>query len=337
MTRTITSAFLFLLVTACGAVESGGPPEVVDHAGPDAGTSSEPVPGVAPTVVSIDPPTGSVVEEEVAITIRFSEPMDQAAVEAAIEFPGMAPSFDWNPDGTEVTASRQVAYPQGSDPDQVAPRTFEVALGSGARDEDGEPLEGGALALSYTLRYRRITQAFPFSQTLSGNCFLPCSGTWSWVVAGENMSDTTVTNRGFLTIPFDLPAGIVVEKAVLDTEIELVTGNPFGELGDLLVDDVGFSAINDLSLYGRGTLLGALFTGDQGAGAGATASFDFTEAFAEDYEHRAERSYRTQLRLRFLHDNPEDPAYDSYHSDGNQDVVRLLRDATSLSVTYLIE
>lgn len=336
MNRIIPLALLSLI--ACGAVETGGPPDSIDHTEPDGGVSPDPVPGVAPAVVAVDPPAGSVVEEDVAIAVTFSEPMDQAAVEAAITFPGITdPSFEWNPDGTEVTASRRVPYPEGSDPDTVAPRTFEIALGAGARDQDGESLEGGALALDYTLRYRRITQAFPFSQTLSGNCFLPCSGTWSWVVAGENMSDTTVTNRGFLTIPFDLPDGIVVEKAVLDTAIELVTGDPFGELGDLLVDDVTFSAINDISLYGRGNSLGALFAADQHPGAGATASFDFTEAFADDYEHRAERSYRTQLRLRFLHDNPEDPAYDSYHSDGNQDVVRLLRDATSLSVTYLVE
>ncbi len=157
------------------------------------------------------------------------------------------------------------------------------------------------------------------------------------MVSGENSSDTTVTNRGFLTIPFNLPAGIQVEEAVLDTEIELLTGNPFGEFGDLLVDDVLFSAIDDGSLYQRGTNLGALFSAEQHAGVGATTSFSFTEAFADDYQHRAERSYRTQLRLHFLHDSPEDPSYDSFHSDGNQDVVRLVRDATQLSVTYLVE
>lgn len=327
-----------LVFTACGSVDAGQP-DPIDHTTPDGGgTSPEPVPGVPPAVVAVDPPSGSVVEEEVAVTITFSEPMDRAAVEEAIAFPGAAaPTFEWNGDGTEVTASRQVAYPQGSDPAQTGPRQFQVTLAAGAVDEDGEPIDGGALALDYTLRYQRISEEFPFSQTLSGNCFLPCSGTWTWVVAGENMSDTTVTNRGFLTIPFDLPDGIVVEEAVLETAIDLVTGNPFGELGDLLVDDVTFTAITDQSLYGRGNSLGALFTADQHAGAGATTSFDFTEAFADDYEHRADRSYRTQLRLRFLHDNPEDPSYDTYHSDGNQDVVRLLREDTRLTVTYLVE
>ena len=338
MDRKTLLAFLFSLA-ACGAVETGGPPDTIDHSGPDGGgaTSPDPIPDVAPTVVAVDPPSGSRVTEDVAIAIRFSEPMDPASVEAALGFPGSAaPAFSWSPDGTEVTVSGTVPYPEGSSAQQVEPADFEVELAAAAADQSGDSLDG-VLTLQYTLRYRRITQAFPFSQTLSGNCFLPCSGTWTWVVSGENSSDTTVTNRGFLTIPFNLPADISVEAAVLHTEVEAMTGNPFGELGDLLVDDVLYDAIDDNSLYARANGLGALLTEAQHPGVGTTASFDLTDAFADDYEHRAERSSRTQLRLRFLHDSPEDPSYDSYHADGNQDVVRLLRDETRLRVTYLIE
>jgi len=334
-----TSLLVLLLASAaCGTVDTGEPPDpVVDHT-PDGGPtgSPDPVPNVAPTVLAVDPPAGSVVDEDVALIITFSEPMDHTSVEAALSFPGSTPpGFEWNQDGNQVTASRRVAYPEGADPAQVEPRSFDILLAAGASDLDGEPL-GEELVVDYTLHYRRITTAFPFSQTLSGNCFLPCSGTWSWVVAGENSSDTTVTNRGFLTVPFVLPADITVEAASIETAIEAMTGDPFGELGDLIVDDVTFSAITDQSLYGRGKALGSLYLAADHPGPGVTATFDVTAAFADDYAYRAERSYRTQFRIRFLHDSPEDPTYDSYHSDGKQDVVRLLRDATSLSVTYLI-
>jgi len=327
--------FLLLAFTACGSVDTGSPD--VDHTSPDGGTNTEPVPGVAPAVVAVDPPSGSVVDEGVSITITFSEPMDAAAVEGAISFPSAAaPVFEWNEDGNEMTASGLIPYPEGYDPNTVAARSFEVALGAGATDTDGDALDGGALALDYTLKYRRITQVFDFSQTLSGNCDAVCAGNYTWLAAGERSSDPTVTTRGFLTIPFNLPEGILVEEAGLHSVIEGITDNPFS-FGDLMVDHVIFDAISGPAFSARGSAIGVLYARDDMPEVGDPASIDVTDRFADDYEHRATRGNRTQYRLHFPHDLAGDPAYTAYHSDGAWDILQLLRDGTQLSVTYLIE
>lgn len=331
MNRTPLLLLLFsLALFACGSVDTGGPPDA-DHTADGGGPSDAP-----PTVTAIDPPSGSKVSEDLAITITFSEPMDRASVEAAIDFPGGAsPSFEWSQDGSQVTASRRVAYPEGSDPAEVEPDVFQVVLAADAADAGGDPM-GGSLELEYTLRYRRITTSFPFSQTLSGNCDSACAGNFTWFAAGERSSDPTRATRGFATIPFDLPDGIEIERAELATAIEQVIDNPFG-FGDLMIDHVVFDAFTD-DLYGRrGTGLGVLFAQDPLPAVGDAALVDVTDVFKADYENRIARQNRSQYRVRFPHDLAEDPSYPSWHADGVMDVAQLLRSATSLSVTYLVE
>jgi hypothetical protein len=321
---------IILAVTACGSVESGGPPDA-DHTADGGGSSGSP-----PTVTAVDPPSGSRVPEDLAIAITFSEAMDRASVEAAIEFPGgAAPSFEWSEDGSRVTASRLVPYPEGSGPEQVEPGVFHVELAAGAADAEGDRVSG-ALELEYTLRYRRITTSFPFSQTLSGNCDAACSGNFTWFAAGERSSDPTVATRGFVTIPFDLPDDIAIEHAELATEIEQILDNPFS-FGDLMIDHVVFDAFTG-DLYGRrGAGLGVLYARADMPAAGDAALVDVTDVLTDDYQHRAERQHRSQYRIRFPHDLAEDPSYPTWHADGAWDVVELLRPATSLSVTYLVE
>ena len=329
MNRTLV-LLLSLALFACGSVDSGGPPDS-DHTADGGGSSAAP-----PTVSAVAPPTGSKLTEDVAITITFSEPMDRASVEAAIDFPGgPAPSFEWSEDGSEVTLSRLVPYPEGSDPAEVEPRVVQVVLAAGAADAGGDPL-GDPLELEYTLRYRRITAAFPFSQTLTGNCDSACAGNYTWFAAGERSSDTTVAVRGFVTIPFDLPDGIAIENAELATEIEQILDNPFS-FGDLMIDHMVFDAFaNDL--YGRrATGLGVLYARADMPAVGDPVQHDVTDVFKGDYENRIARQNRSQYRIRFPHDLAEDPSYPTYHSDGDWDMVELLRPATWLAVTYLVE
>lgn len=321
---------IILAVTACGSVDSGGPPEG-DHTSADGGSS-----GAAPTILAVDPPSGSRVSEDLAVAISFSEPMDRASVEAALELPGgAAPAFEWNDDGSELTLSFSMPYPEGDGPDEVEPGIFHVVLGVDAADAAGDRL-AGALDLQYTLRYRRITTAFPFSQTLSGNCDAACSGNFTWFAAGERSSDTTISTRGFLTIPFDLPDDIVIERAELASEIEQVLDNPFS-FGDLMIDHVLFDAITGDEYNQRGTGLGVLIARDDMPAAGDPVHHDVTDAFADDYEHRVARQNRSQYRIRFPHDLAEDPSYPTWHADGAWDLVELLRAATSIEVTYLVE
>ena len=107
--------------------------------------------------------------------------------------------------------------------------------------------------------------------------------------------------------------------------------------GDLMIDHMVFDAFTD-DLYGRrGTGLGELYARDDMPAVGDAVLVDVTEVFTGDYEHRATRQNRSQYRIRFPHDLAEDPSYPTWHSDGVMDVLELLRPATSLAVTYLVE
>jgi hypothetical protein len=325
-------ALSLILAAACGSVETGDPPDLADHT-PDGGAPA----GGPPSVVAVEPPSGSVVDEDLAIVITFSEPMDRATVEGSIDFPGAGdPTFAWNQDSTEVTASLHWPYRAGDDPAEVPPGTFEIVIDGEASDAGGAPLAGGDLTLEYRQRYRRITTSFSYLPSLTGNCFQECAGTWTWFAAGERSADPTVASRGFLTVPFDLPDGIQIERAALATEIQQVIDNPFS-FGDLYIDHVQFDAINASEYNERGTGLGVLFARADAPAAGDAALHDVTDAFISDYEHRVERNHRTQYRIRFPHDLAEDPSYDAWHSDGSWDVVQMVVAATSVDVTYLLE
>jgi hypothetical protein len=330
------SAFSLLPVAAagaCGSVEASDPIEG-DHRA-DGGSAGDPDDQVAPEIVAISPEPGSTVLEDFSMVITFSEPMDAASVERAFVLPERAdPVFTWNPTGDQLTVEPRARYPQSDDP---ARRVVDVGVGAGATDRSGNAL-GADHTVGYTLQYARLEAVFPFAQTLSGNCYAgyTASSAYTFFMAGENVNDPDRASRGFLTIPFSLPDEAVIERAVLQTEIEYLEGDPFG-FGDLTIDDVEFTAINGTSFAAAGSDLGVLFAAQPAPAVGDRASLVVTGSFADDYAHRVERGHRTQFRIRFPHDDPADPAYSSVHADQIDDQVRLLRPQTTLTVTYLVE
>jgi len=292
---------------------------------------------VAPMVTNVSPTSPSTVTEDFSVVITFSEPMNKASVESAIVLlPSSAtPAFSWNGHQDELTITPGVRYPEGTDPGAVSLQQLAIALGTGGVDVAGNAL-ASATTLDYTLQFKRITAVFPFSQTLSGNCSATCTGTFTFFQAGENGTDT-VTNRGFLTIPFILPDGIIIDRAVLNSQIEALGADPFGKLGDLMIDHLRFTAINNATFAAPGTELGALVARTPIPAVGTPAAFEITDAVSEDYVNRVAVMNRTQYRIRFPHDTTDDPNYTTYHSDGISDVVRMLRTVTNVTVTYRIE
>lgn len=70
-----------------------------------------------PTVVSVVPDGGIGYPTTQALTVQFSEPMDQASVQTALfvsQPAGTALSYAWTTDGMTVTASPQTAYAYGT-------------------------------------------------------------------------------------------------------------------------------------------------------------------------------------------------------------------------------
>ena len=108
-----------------------------------AGSSAVNIDATAPSVVpSLTTPRGSNVNLTPAIVITFSEPMDQASVEAAFSItPDMNGAFTWSADSRTLTFTPERAL----DPST----TYGVFVDSGARDAAGNPLSG-AYTFSFT-------------------------------------------------------------------------------------------------------------------------------------------------------------------------------------------
>jgi len=97
---------------------------------------------IAPVVVLTDPPANTVgVAVNYHIGVSFSEPMDKAATEAAVDIaPAVTCQHEWNP-----TASRLTCRPVGG---LAAATTYEVTLSSQAAD-----LAGNHLATDYAFAF----------------------------------------------------------------------------------------------------------------------------------------------------------------------------------------
>ena len=122
------------------------------------------------------------------MVITFSKPMNKASVESALVIlPGSAvPTFSWNEHQDELTITPGVHYPEGTGPGTVSRQQIAIALGTGGSDVAGNAL-ASVTTLDYTLQFKRITTIFPFSQTLSGNCPMTCTGTFTFFQAGKTI------------------------------------------------------------------------------------------------------------------------------------------------------
>ena len=98
-------------------------------------TPTDNVDVIPPTVVSTDPPDGTVdVALNASVSVTFSEPMNQAATEAAISVvPAFGCTFTWDPGGSTVTCV------PGSN--LTANTLYTVTVGTGAQDLAGNPLQ----------------------------------------------------------------------------------------------------------------------------------------------------------------------------------------------------
>lgn len=302
----------------------------------------EPEPTV-PAIIEVFPENGATgVDGETPIVITFSEPMDQAATEAAYQsegIPSTGVTFSWNEDSTEltITPDAPLAYDSGPDPASVEARRYSFFISSSAVDLEGDGL-GTTAEFSFSV-LRQIEGTFMAVQdrALSGNW--RSDGTYGGPNANSNCARNTTQNmcvgdatdndrwQGFIT--FDLSALPVTMTRISDASLSLqITsgdGTPFGNgnqaLGRLMVDHIAFDEIGVSAFTAQPlAVLGPIA---QSGNVGSVLSMNVLSAVALD----AEAGAFTQFRLRFERgtDNNEDA-----------DVVRSDWDTQSLSLKYLI-
>ena len=303
-----------------------------DSSGGESSGGEDPTTGDAdaPTIVEILPEDGALgVVADAQIVIRFSEPMDQAATQAAYQssdIPAGAVTFAWNGAGTEltITPNDPLEYAEGTSPD-IDPLSYSFTLSSAGESEDGTPLAGNTEVTFSTLR--RLSLEFEQDDEMSGR--VRDLGGASLASTQYALGDTPINDitRGYATFDLaSLPDGpTTVEDANLHAEFGLVYGNPFVDLGVVLYQHVTYDAFED-SLFDIDPI--GVSSGLFGTINDDEVDRDVTEVAAEvlaDPEGFADR-----LQLRFLW------VFNETDGDFNNDTVTMMASALRLDLQVLV-
>lgn len=290
---------------------------------------------LAPTIVSVSPANGATgVQSDAVIVITFSEPMNQALTQQAYQSEGIPSSqvaFSWNDAGTEltITPANALAYATGADPAAVPARRFSFFVSASAEDLEGHKLQSPQ-ELSFSI-FRQIETTFLAVQNRAlsgsfrsddtygqGDC---ARGEINMCVGDSGLGSVDEQYKGFMS--FDLSAIPAATAQVVDARLSLEitarAGNPFSQLGGLMLERTRFDAINFQAFDAEALEdLGRIATaGNQGT----VLNVDVKGAVAADV------SELSQYRLHFE---------DLTDGDGSADVIVSAWDTQRLSVTYLL-
>jgi hypothetical protein len=207
-----------------GAPDGGG-----DGPGPD-------LPAGTPTVTASpdEGARGVLVGDD--LVLAFSEPMNEASVEAAwssASLPAGMMGFSWNASSTILTvdASAVLEYPAGGL--AVDRYGYEIRLDADAEDQEGDSLVVPFVSTFETAR--NVTFTVDPTSSLTGSFLTGGTGSVVPLRPGDDESGNA-TWRAFVT--FDLTSvPIVVQRvdAPFFARQQSVTGTPYADLGGALV------------------------------------------------------------------------------------------------------
>lgn len=322
------TTFALIALAACGGVTNNDEIDPGVDAGIDDGEDGDLTP---PTVLSTTPPDGAAgIDADASITIAFSEPMDQASVEAAWSSGDLPPDqvqFVWNDNSDTVTVIPDAPLPlaegTGLDPSQVAPLQIDYTINTGARDLAGNELERPANVAFETRRRLTVdlAQLPSLTRTMRADAVVFAEGAVT-LTSGDSSANLQMKIFASFEVP-DFPAGAEIEVAELRGSQNSTINTPY-VLGDLEAFHINAATIDTNAFDGALAALGT-FSDSEAAGA---RSLRVTSAFLDDLANRAVRGDRTQYRLEFPTET---------NSNGAADEARYAKSSFALAVTYLVD
>jgi hypothetical protein len=313
-------------------------PRVEPEPSPPVQPAPEPSEQTGPVIISVSPENGARgVENDAPIVLRFSEPMDRPSTEAAYQselVPSRSVTFSWSEDSTElgITPNEPVEYGAGSSAEQAEARRVSFFISASASSSDGEPLDR-PYEFSFSL-LRRVSFVVPAlsDRGKSGNYRSNDSyGTGACAEDELNMcvGDVRVGRqseqyKGFIS--FELESSLPPEARDVSAELRFAltgtSGNPFANLGSLLIehvrfDEIGLDAFDAQPLDALGTM--AAVDDD-----GSELSAEVSSALLADMETSQALS---QYRLAFE---------DATDADIASDAIVSALDTQRLEVSFLL-
>jgi hypothetical protein len=327
-------------LTASNGAEQTSKSLTVNVAGSAADTT-------APTVVSSTPTKGATgITKDSSIVIAFSEKMDQLSTQAAYQsadLPGVAVTFSWNAEGTEltITPNKPLSYVTGTNP-TIAAKTYAFSITSTATDLAGNALTPFSSSFS-TLK--AITTSFTGEAdrdgTVTNSGFVSTSDTTFLV--GDGAANQAL--RGFLSfdLTFIFGDAVTIERATLSFYKTGFRGSPYTALEDCTPSCTVVGAKTNLNHVSYGdTLTAEDFStpslGDLGGvddrfkPVSGSLSAEVTSAVRDDFANRATRGNRSQYRLSF----PITTNSDGVEDDVSFNTANSNTNQPKLEVVYLI-
>lgn len=197
----------------------------------------------APTVVSVSPNNNGIgVEASAKIRIEFSEPMNQAATEAAYQSTDMAAvTFAWSPNGRRLEIDPVGDLEYGDLAITPAGRVYGFTIQATAKDLAGNPL--APLTSTFKTLYK-ITRTLSSVAALDG--YIQGDGAVEATSTGIFVGDDGIPNnaqiKGFLSFSLTILAddGLTTPERITSAKLRIFQPSPF----------IG-SAYTDLQLGGR--------------------------------------------------------------------------------------
>jgi len=341
---TLAAALTFVACSTTTPEPTSPPPQTGSPAPPTPPTPlppptpPTPQPGdtTAPTIVSVSPDNAANgVEANVKIRIEFSEPMNQAATEAAYQSTDMpSVTFAWSPNGRRLEID-----PAGDLEHTQAGRVYSFTIRSTAKD-----LAGNALT-QLNSRFKtllELTRTFRSVATLDGDVTGDGVVTSSGLFVEVGDSPTNAQVQGFLS--FDLSilevVGLTIPQRITRAQMRVFhsfsSGTPYPDLKgsreQLLAGHIVYGSTLDFSDFNSAILhdLGEISSNNlQGY---KLAQQNVLESVRDDWAQRVTRENRSQFRLFFPFPTDTDGVGDKVFLKSGE----TLSDRPELEVTFLV-
>jgi hypothetical protein len=318
LTASPTTGFGFVGWSGAGCSGTGTCVVTVNAATTVVATFSDTGP---PTLVSSTPADATIgVDDGTTIRLTFSEPMDQAATQAAFQVTqpaGTTGTFQWQGNVMIFTPTTRFACLPGGN-------VVQWRLTTAARDVSGNLL---AAQVDRSFRVIRCVQEFLFAETARDG-YITSTGTVSSNATNIYVGDFAngTYSRGFVSFDFSsIPTDAQVSAGSLEMTVTQI--GTVSQLGPLLAEPVAYGTLNssDFGLGASGpAVTGTVFT--------TLVAWTLDAAVTAAWANRVNLGSRFQLRIRTTYDNHINGAVDAFDFVSGESATQGQRPV--LAVTY---